>query len=101
MSPQPPSPHHPPPRGGELSASVEILGKTILRKGFVDIERDGGGGGRVNGKDIVLFSDTLVRGVGPINNTICYSNPRHPVALEDFGRNGVPKQGIPYLEEGD
>lgn len=80
---------------------MHVLGKTTLRKGFVDIARDGGGGGRVNGKNIVLFSDTLVRGVGPITNTICYSSELNPVVLEDFGRNGVPVQGIPYLEEGN
>ena len=72
----------------------------MLKKGFVEIARDGGGGGCVNGKHIVLFSDTLVRGWGPINNTICYSSPHDPTALEDFGTDGVPVQGVPYLDEG-
>ena len=79
---------------------MEVLGKQNLKEGFVEIQRDGGGGGCVNGKHIVLFSDTIVRGWGPINNTICYSSPQNPPDLEDFGRDGIPVQGVPYLEEG-
>lgn len=104
FKPCPPPHHHPhnphPPTGAPLTFTVENLGKSVLKPGFVEIGRDGGGGGSVNGKHIVLFSDTLVRGWGPITNTICYSSRHDPVKLEDFGRDGVPVQGVPYIPEG-
>ena len=90
-----------PPKGERLDITVEDLGTTrATDPAYHGIGRDGGGGGKVNGRHVVLFSDTLVRGVGPLTNTIVYSDPKDPTLLHEFGKDGVPRQAIPYLDEG-
>ena len=71
-----------------------------MSDGFVEVERDGGGGGCINGHHIVLFSDTLVKKFGPLTCTLVYSDAKDPRKVKDFGDNGCPKQGIPYIPEG-
>ncbi|MCJ1241857.1 hypothetical protein MMC14_009863 [Varicellaria rhodocarpa] len=70
---------------------------------FPNVYRDGGGGGLVNGKNIIVYSDTSTTSGGPsaslryfTSNSIAYSNTQNPTSLTDFGSNGAPNLGVPF-----
>ncbi|KAL9074821.1 MAG: hypothetical protein Q9157_004233 [Trypethelium eluteriae] len=62
---------------------------------FANVHRDGGGGGNINGKNILLFCDTLTP-TGFVANSATYSNSEAPEDQIDFGENDNPTLAIPF-----
>ena len=81
----------------------EYVGKAT---GFPHVGRDGGGGGTVNGKNVIVFSDTTTSNkagslVNFTSNSYAYVlNPRkNPLELQDFGSvksPKVPRAAVPW-----
>ncbi|KAK7183176.1 hypothetical protein DPSP01_011441 [Paraphaeosphaeria sporulosa] len=85
--------------------TVDSIG--IQSSNFPDVYRDGGGGGTINGVNIMTFSDTTTTAGGVTgsmkgfaDNTIAYVGqngaPLHQTT--DFGANGVPSMPIPFTQ---
>ncbi|KAI9690716.1 MAG: hypothetical protein M1820_009868 [Bogoriella megaspora] len=64
---------------------------------FGSISRDGGGGGSINGKNILLFCDTISSS-NFSSNTATYADALNPAFQTDFGENGNPWQAIGYTD---
>jgi hypothetical protein len=85
------------------SFTVQKLGFTTeSNTNFGRVGRDGGGGGLVNGNQLIVFSDTETTNandqiVGFTSNSAAYFDGNDPTSLTDFGQNGVPDLGIPWL----
>lgn len=83
------------------SFTVQALGFTTESNSTFDrVSRDGGGGGLVNGNHLIVFSDTGTTNdqlVGFTSNSVAFSNGNAPTSLTDFGQNGVPYLGVPFL----
>lgn len=85
------------------SFTVKELGLTTESNSTFDrVSRDGGGGGLVNGNHLIVFSDTGTTNsndqlIGFTSNSVVFSNANDPTSLTDFGQNGVPYLGIPFL----
>ncbi len=68
--------------------------------GFPNVSRDGGGGGVLNGKNVIIYSDTTATNAagGMVNfssNSYAFvPNPKHPLTLQDFGTAEKPKVPI-------
>lgn len=80
--------------------TINSLGRTEQDSQHPYIFRDGGGGGTVNGYNIIVFSDTITpTSSGTMramySNSIAYSSKTNPLQLTDFGSNGIVRQGIP------
>ena len=86
-----------------FSFSVQELGFTTESDTtFNGVGRDGGGGGHINGFNLIVFSDTETLNsnnqvIDFKSNSVAYSNATTPTSLTDFGSNGVPDLGIPFL----
>lgn len=94
-----------------LKPGVQTLGHTTSN--LPNIYRDGGGGGRINGKDFLIFSDGIYTTDGRVpadtslgnwanfsSNSIACSNcdGRGVTSLQDFGtQQRGPNQQIPYF----
>lgn len=66
------APTGPPTTSTQFSIAVEILGNTTeSNTTFKGISRDGGGGGTINGHNVILYSDTEVNGAGPVCKHHC------------------------------
>ena len=65
------------------SFSVEMLGAVHEPKSFSGVQRDGGGGGLVNGKHLIVFSDTSTirddKLVGFTSNSVAYVRSKGPL----------------------
>lgn len=73
--------------------------------GFPHVGRDGGGGGVLNGKNIIVYSDTTTTNAkGGMANFSSNSyafvpNPKDPLKLQDFGtaeKPEVPVEVVPW-----
>ena len=73
--------------------------------GFPYVGRDGGGGGCINGKNVIVYSDTTTTNAagGFVNfssNSYAFvPNPKDPLKLQDFGtaaRPEVPVEVVPW-----
>ena len=73
--------------------------------GFPYVGRDGGGGGTINGKNIIIYSDTTTTNaagafVNFSSNSYAYvPNPKDPLTLQDFGsaaKPEVPIEAVPW-----
>lgn len=85
--------------------TVEPIG--VQSSNFADVYRDGGGGGTINGLNIMTFSDTTttaggVQGAmkGFTANTFAFvgQNGQTLDKTTDFGANGVPNAPIPFTQ---
>lgn len=73
--------------------------------GFPHVGRDGGGGGVINGKNVIIYSDTTTAnpegGMANFssNSYAFVPNPRQPLTLQDFGspkEPNVPIEIVPW-----
>ena len=71
--------------------------------GFPYVGRDGGGGGVLNGKNIMVFSDTTTdNSTGGFvrfssNSYTFVPDPAsNPLQLQDYGTDGIPEQAVPW-----
>lgn len=73
--------------------------------GFPHVGRDGGGGGVVNGKNVIMYSDTTTAnpegGVANFssNSYAFVPDPKQPLKLQDFGsfeKPEVPVEAVPW-----
>jgi hypothetical protein len=82
---------------------VQELGFTTESNSAINgVSRDGGGGGLVNDYQLIVFSDTGTTNsngqmIGFTSNSVAFSNGKNPTSLTDFGQNGVPDLGIPFV----
>ncbi|KAI9687427.1 MAG: hypothetical protein M1820_010440 [Bogoriella megaspora] len=64
---------------------------------FKDVQRDGGGGGHINGKHVNLYCDTMLNDtLWFVSNTATYADESAPEKQTDFGLDGKPQQAIPF-----
>lgn len=65
--------------------------------GFAHVGRDGGGGGSVNGKNVIVYSDTTTSNAAGCmvnfssNSYAFVPDPKEPLKLQDFGSAEYPK----------
>lgn len=65
--------------------------------GFPHVGRDGGGGGVVNGKNFIVYSDTATANAAggmanfSFNSYAFVPDPKKPLTLQDFGSSEKPK----------
>ena len=73
--------------------------------GFPYVGRDGGGGGTINGKNVIVYSDTTTTNAagGFVNfssNSYAFvPDPKDPLKLQDFGsaaKPTVPMEVVPW-----
>lgn len=73
--------------------------------GFPHVGRDGGGGGIVNGKNVIIYSDTTTAnpegGMANFssNSYAFVPNPEQPLKLQDFGSSekpNIPVEVVPW-----
>ncbi|MCJ1313584.1 hypothetical protein MMC25_007263 [Agyrium rufum] len=82
------------------TGSCAYLGQATSN--FPNVTRDGGGGGTINGENLIIFSDTQTyNGNGAltsfVSNSIAFSDPNNSLNLTDFGTVGHPKLAIPFF----
>ncbi|KIY69871.1 hypothetical protein CYLTODRAFT_442392 [Cylindrobasidium torrendii FP15055 ss-10] len=68
---------------------------------FPYVYRDGGVGGTINGKNIIVFSDTTTTDADGnmryfTSNTAAFFDTTAPTQLTDFGNDGIPNLAIPF-----
>jgi len=97
-------------RRGVPQGSITIIGNTTSN--LPNIYRDGGGGGKINGDNIMMFSDGLYTSsgypaddmsnvLGFTSNSIACSNcdGQGLTSLQDFGTTDTgPKQQVPFID---
>ena len=73
--------------------------------GFPYVGRDGGGGGSINGKNVIVYSDTTTTNAAgdfvnfSSNSYAFVPNPKDPLQLQDFGSTDkpqVPTEVVPW-----
>lgn len=73
--------------------------------GFPYVGRDGGGGGSLNGKNVIIYSDTTTSNAAggfvnfSSNSYALVPNPAEPLSLQDFGsaeKPEVPAEIVPW-----
>ena len=83
--------------------TVEDIGQQTSN--FLNVYRDGGSGGTVNGLNLITFSDTTTTSGGTTgtmkgfsDNTIAYMGQNGAAinSLTDFGTNNIPRMPIPF-----
>ncbi|KAF2814104.1 uncharacterized protein BDZ99DRAFT_231473 [Mytilinidion resinicola] len=91
------------PRSGTLPPKFTVSEYSNDAVGFPNVYRDGGGGGTINGKNIIVFCDTTTTDGGPsgkmigfTSNSAAYANADTPTSLTDFGSSGIPKTAVAY-----